>query len=581
MAGIEDLGNGDGYIYVVDPDKSTIIKPILNNPEGARDVKLDGVRAQSVALNRVASGTIQFDAPTGGGSITSIVISGIEQIDIGSPIAYVFGMSGQELATAVSVAINNHFAGSGLNYSSNSDGDVVNVIAPSEQGGNINGDSISVTATGNLTWTESNIEGGSNATEIYDQSIGYTFFLNADYDSSGCGGKLDASPDSLINAIEITNYIVPRSLTSAIDSQDVVISNGVVNFERKSVDTLICIDTESSAATDDLLTINTSGFAEGDKITFRGINSGRVTTFDSGAGNIELEGGVDFMTGGFERAITLQLKDNIWYEVSRTSQAIGGTSDYRDAGFGFFGIDEFNTQVISTNGTITYNGGSNDKYQEITGSDTLTGNSNYDLGTGINGDEFWLEYNASTILDGNNLIIFGITLSEEQALNGGYIFRAKYMEGDWRTYMTANENKGIAFPQYYTGEDFKDESIPVSKLESSLQKDFFTVPVSWETDELGIIKVPVPYNLTVTKISTAVAKTIGATDDATLVPKDNGGNVMNGGTTDIPPTTPLDNIYEKAITGNNVFLENQYIWLETLKSVPGGKGLVTIWYTRD
>ncbi len=106
MAGIDDLGNGFGYIYVVKPDKTTIVSALSNDEDGARDVKLEGVKAQSVALNRAATATFTVSAPTGAGSVTSLKINSREQIDIAVPIPYTGATTAPQLSALIVAAIN-------------------------------------------------------------------------------------------------------------------------------------------------------------------------------------------------------------------------------------------------------------------------------------------------------------------------------------------------------------------------------------------------------------------------------------------------------------------------------------------
>jgi hypothetical protein len=571
MAGIEDLGNGIGYIYTVLPDGTTIESPTRNTPDGARNIKVEGVQAQSTALNRKATGTITLGTPSGVGTITSIACAGFQQIDIAVPIAYTGATTATALAILVRDAINDFSTGSEkTTFTATSSGAVVTVIASALAGSSYNTLTSVVTSTGFLTYSATEISGGSAATELYDEAIGYRFFLNSDYDSGGCGGSsTPATPDSLLYAIEITNYIIPRSLTSAIDSQNVTIASDAISFTRESLETLIQVDTEAAAGTDDLSTISVVGFAEGDLLIVRGKDNTHIVTVKDGVDNIQLQGAVDFVTAETETALTLQLIGSIWYEVSRTTQTIGAMADFRTAGFGFFGVDEYNTAVVADASTITFDGGTDDKYQKLTGSTTLTGNQTYALGTGVNGDEFWLEYDADTTVAGNNLVIFGITLSDEQALGGGLMFRAKYMEGAWRSYVTPNVNAGMAVPFKVPTELYGADSVGVAAVKAELKTELIVVDVSFESNRLGDYKIKFPYACTVVEINAWATNTIEATDDADLNFKDNAaasmgtesftaGDTIGTGITTITPSS------------NNVFLINQIMTITSTKSTAGG-----------
>lgn len=573
---IGDLGIGYGYIYVTQPNGTSIVSALLNTPENARNIKVDGLKGTSTGLNRSASGSITIDTITGAGSITSIATAvGVEQIDTGSPIAYVGVMSPEELAVAIRTAMNLFNDGSGQDCSAVLNGATVETYLESAAGGGLNGSSLIISSSGNMTYTVEAFSGGSDASELYDQGIGYRFFLNADYSAGGCAGEGIATADSLTNSFEITDYIIPRSMNMAIPNESLSISGGVLTVERSSVETLVYLDTESAAASDDLENILATGFVAGDKITIRGTNSGRISTVKDGVGNIELEGGNDFLTADTETSITLQLKDSTWYEFSRTSQSIGSTSDYRTAGFGAFGIDTFNTAAVATTGTVTFNGGTASKLQKLTGTDTLTGNTTYALGTGVNGDKFILEYDAAVTEGAFALSIFGITLTTEQALNGGLIFEAEYKSGAWYPRVYPNLNGGSTYTWQADTPDIKSGSVTIDKVSNSIITDLVVVDVSFETDRLGDYKIKFPYACTVVEINSWATNTIEATDDADLNFKDSSlssmgsesftaGDTIGTGISTITPST------------NNTFAVDEIMTITSTKSTPGGDAKCSI-----
>lgn len=571
--GIYDLGRGQGYIYKVDVDGTTILTPSLNTPDNARKIKVTAVEAASVALNRGSYGTITVDTVTGVSSITDVRSPDSDMIDPLVPLAFTGATTTAQLATQIRDAINSWSPSLDI-YTATVADNVVTVYADPSAGDSRNGAVMTVgLSAGNATFTIEAFNNGSDASELYDTGIGFRFFLDADYDAGGCAGEGTATPDSLANAVEITNELIQRGLNSAIDVQIPTISSGAISFIRKSVDTLLYIETQAAAATDDLDTITASGFANGDKVTIRGNNSGRVTTVKDGTGNIELEGNVDFSTGELERALTLQLKDSVWYEVSRTSQSIGTTSDYRTAGFGFFGVDEFQTQAIASSGTITFNGGSDDKFQEITGSTTLVGTSAYDLGTATNGDEFWLSYDATTTLSGNNLTIFGITLTDEQALSGGLIFYARYVEGTWKSFVCPNLDPGLSNPY--------SKETKIADVEDTLKTETIIRRVSFESGEECDNQVKVGYPGTVTEVYFTVDKAIASANNGTITPKNNAGTAMTDGLITVTSSSALDTGFTSSPTGNNTFVAGDILKFTTAKTNKGGFGTLSIKVTKS
>ncbi len=571
--GIHDLGRGQGYIYKVDVDGTTILTPSLNTPDNARKIKVTAVEAASVALNRGAYGTITVDTVTGVSSITDVRSPDSDMIDPLVPLAFTGATTTAQLATQIRDAINSWSPSYDI-YTATVADNVVTVYADPSAGDSRNGAVMTVgLSAGNATFTIEAFNNGSDASELYDTGIGFRFFLDADYDAGGCAGEGTATPDSLANAVEITNELIQRGLNSAIDVQNPTISNGAISLTRKSLDTLIYIITEAAAGTDDLDTITASGFVNGDKMTIRGYSNSYITTIKDGTGTIELEGGVDFTTGEYERALTIQLKDSVWYEVSRTSQSIGTTSDYRTAGFGFFGADEFQTQAIASSGTITFNGGSDDKFQEITGSTTLIGTSSYNLGTAVDGDEFWLSYDASTTVSGNNLTIFGITLSDEQALNGGLIFYARYVEGTWKSFVCPNLDPGLSNPY--------SKETKIADVENTLKTETITRRVSFESGEECDNQVKVGYPGTVTEVYFTVDKAIASANNGTITPKNNAGTAMTDGLITVTASSALDTGFTSSPTGNNTFVAGDILKFTTAKTNNGGFGTLSIKVTKS
>ncbi len=79
------------------------------------------------------------------------------------------------------------------------------------------------------------------------------------------------------------------------------------------------VDTEASAATDDLDTIN--GGQNLQRLILTAANSARTVVVKSGTGNIRLDGGVDFSLDHNRDTIELILQYGFWVELSRSSNA--------------------------------------------------------------------------------------------------------------------------------------------------------------------------------------------------------------------------------------------------------------------
>ena len=111
--------------------------------------------------------------------------------------------------------------------------------------------------------------------------------------------------------------------------------------------------------------------------------------------------------------------------------------------------------------------------------------------------------------------------------------------------------------------------------------DVITLDVSFETGEVGDFKVKLPYACTVTEIYAYAYKAIAATDNGTIVPKDNGGTTMTGGTITFTASDARGTAYTSTPSANNAFTAGQLLTLTTAKATAGGKVLVSVKVTRN
>lgn len=111
--------------------------------------------------------------------------------------------------------------------------------------------------------------------------------------------------------------------------------------------------------------------------------------------------------------------------------------------------------------------------------------------------------------------------------------------------------------------------------------DVITLDVSFESGEVGDFKVKLPYACTVTEIYAYAYKVIAGTDAGTIVPKDNGGTTMTGGTITFAASDPRGTAYTSTPSANNTFTAGQLLTLTTAKTTAGGKVLVSVKVTRN
>jgi len=576
MEGINDLGNGNGWLYATNASDGTISSSIRNDADGARNIKVEGVKAQSTAMGRVATGSITIENVSGTGYISRVQVSGLNQMDPAFPIAFTPASTSSEIATAIVTAVNSFTATT--NYTAVAVGGVVTLTNASKSGSSVNGDWVRVSqddlillVTGStLEGSTVDVDGGSSGTDLYDASIGYRFYINADYTSG------TSTPSSLVDAIEITNYIIPKSLTSALDHQNISIVSDAVTFERKSSITAISLDTEVSAATDDLKTISTVGFADADRVLFSGVSPLKVVTILSNNGNIKLQGDTSFITGGLENAIELQLLQGIWYEVSRSTQNVGSITDFRAAGYGIFLREGAETQAVISGGAVSWNPGVNGISQTITGGSTLLSSLSYDALAGINGDEFIVKYDASVITNGFSLTIFGLALTDEQALNGGLVIKARYLDATgWYSTIVPNLDNSQANVFQAGSEFIKNGAITSEKLSTEVKTELLTFPVSWDAGRIGDYKIKIPYACRVIEINAYVTGTISNSNVANLDFKDGTLNSMGSGIfvagsligTGMTTITP---------TSNYEMNENDLLTVTSSKVTAGGNATVSV-----
>lgn len=571
---ISNLGNGLGYIYMTKPDGTTVVASYPNTPENSRSIKLKGVESASVASARRAVGSITFTSSAGAGDITAITINGNNQIS--ANIAFANPLVPTTTATDVRDAINSYLNAVG-NYTAIAIGAVVYLIADENIGSNDNGQTISITTTAGLTTTNTTVEGGSDTNSIYDTAYGYRFFINSNYDSSGCSGcGSSATAGDLTNAVEITDYIVNQGLQNSINKQAVTIASGGVTVSRKSAITTLIVDTEASAASDNLDNINPTGFADYDLLILHGANSGRVVTVTE-SGNVSLFSTNTFDSAGYENTLILQYVGGTFYEVSRSPQSVASVAAFRTASFPFVtATNAGKTDLTAADNTlVTLTVNSSKRYNIVTGTATLTtGDYNITFSTtgAIAGDTFIVEYNANLTHGAGVVVIGGKTLTENESLKGGLVLLGYYDGAAWQTSIYYDLNGGYQLATANIG----DSQVTVAKVESNLRYELVNLEGSFETGEVGDFKIKMPYPGTVSEIYSYATKAIAATDNGTITPKNNAGTTMTSGVITYTASDARGTAYTSTPTANNTFVAGDILTFTFAKTTAGGKATLTI-----
>lgn len=335
--GIQDIGNGLGYLYMVDVTGAIIQATQPNTVSGVQNMRQQGTSTAPIVANRPAVGKITVNSVASLGSITAISIYGINQID--SSIA-VTTSTASVVAGLIAARVNS-FAASPVNFTAQAVDNVVYLFSPANaQPGypNYNGAPITVTATSPTiqTTTEPTSNGSTEFSNSYDSVFGFRFYIDADYGPTGIPGSVPATPTSLLYALEITEYFTVRGMQSGIVSvNNTIASDRVIGLNRSCAFTQIIVDTQASAATDVIAFIQTEGFVEGDEIRLRNTSPSRipvvedatVSTSPIATKNIYLINQSPFSITGY-LSINLQLRNDptlgfVWIETGRSEVAQG------------------------------------------------------------------------------------------------------------------------------------------------------------------------------------------------------------------------------------------------------------------
>jgi hypothetical protein len=579
MSALQYIGNGDGYIYitknVATPTDQDIITTVNNDCQSLRDIVYpEALASASLYANKSATSTVSVTAVAGVGNITAVTINGVNQIASNISVS---GLSEAQVATAISDAING-YTPSGPDYKAVAIGETVSILAEQASGSDVNGLTVTVSNDdpGNIDVSATDLSGGANSNDLIDEGCGRKFFINPDFDTDGCAGKGSANQGDLTNSVEISEDIIFQGLQGSIKDETITASSGQVVPNRVSAIQNLFIAAEVGFI-DDIETISTEGFSDNDVLYTR-VDKDSTITYKS-TGNITLEGGNDFIATDTDVLVLVKSGSN-WLEVSRSEARLGDTADYRAAGFAF-PIEGSTTSALPTAGGFNIETNSSTVIQRYTGNVTLTGNLSITFApTGNDGDEVWVFMDGTVDKNGNSFTVNGEQLSDKEALTGGWVCRAKFNGVTWDSFITYRLGENTTW-KLDVNARIENEAIQLSKLDSSIKTELITIPVSLETNELGEVKFVIPYKCTVTSITAYVTKLIEATEDASILPKNNASLVMTDGTLTMIAGSAIGTGLTVTPTANNVFTSGDIMTLEGIKTTPGGKVLASITVVRS
>lgn len=394
-------GTGLGKIYLTTANDN-IISSLPNNKIGKEEADKWILASAPVIGETLAVATITYTDFSG--TVTDIKINGVTIFDTSSAIS---GASLTALATTTATAINAYT--STPNYTAQVSGTTVYIFIESGFGSSLNGSTVALTTTGTLDYFSTDLDGGTSAQDVVDAQTGIKIWLN---DSPS------AQDGTLVGATDISQFVVRKPYNAPLDIRDYVISSGSINVSRKGSLTQITVDTEGATASDDLTDIIAVGFSDGDTLVLRGLNASRLVSVLE-TGNINLANNATFVSGDKEYVLALQYIGGDFWEISRSPSLPITVSAFRSANFPQEALGTKTIALTAGGGTINLTPGVDEKYIRIYGSPvTLTSSWTIQgAGTPKEGDTFIVYLDQEITLDGNTLTIFGVSITETQAVS--------------------------------------------------------------------------------------------------------------------------------------------------------------------
>jgi len=215
------------------------------------------------------------------------------------------------------------------------------------------------------------------------------------------------------------------------------------------------------------------------------------------------------------------------------------------------------------------------RFYIVKGTATLT--SNWTIqpsGTAVEGMVYEFKYEADINLNGNTITLFG-TAIPETLVDKTHQITAYYDGSDWQVNFALNVDENGSLPKEI-----------ISEYNAADKQEMITIPISFETGYLVKHKVFFPFtgNYSIDSFTVSVVKTIEASDDALLkFYEDDATTAMTiaRGTYNIAAgATSTTDVGGDIFTSNTNQGEPAYIYIETVKSTPGGTALLYLKITK-
>lgn len=524
------FGNNLGLLYITKNDGTTFINTgTTNSANGVQTIKEHALTRSAVPYAIGAVGSYQFTVIGGADTIINLTINGIDQFDVLSPVAVVLGdLTGA--ASDLADAINAYTAASGANYSAYAIGGTCYFQAPPSYGSSVNGDVVLLVQTiGNITGTATNIAGGSDGGEVYSGINGARYWMYA---------NAAAVVGNLGSAVEITEYVVKRGTEAQVPSQaQTIASSSVTGLTRYAA--ISVLDLGAGGAVN--LDVITGEPALNDILILKNTSAFTITVRDQSlsSGNIILSPTSFAMVNDNYIISLMYINDPtdglVWKEIWRVPLTVAANS-----------ITQTELALLSV------------------GTPELI-----DLSVTA------AKIAANTITQGE-MAALSIGTPELIAASVTQAKLALLSVGTPQLILLSVDSTILAANSVITAK-ILDDNVTIPKMEDDANRFMFHCPLSFElATEVGQMKVELPVACTVEKISGSVIKLIEATDDATMIPKNNAGVVMTAGQIDFTAAAPIGNVFTSTPTGNNTFLANEIMIFETSKITYGGIAWCTV-----
>ncbi len=405
MAAISSLGNGVGYLYITDSN-NTILSTYDNTAINVRPFLSDALVSSPLSGEVLSSSTLLIASSSDpSATITSVVINGVT-ITSGTST----GATAPILIANAVTNINNYISTPDYTAYAVTGGMVVQALAGT--GSTPNGYVTAVNGA-NLVKTTPVMSGGATTSGVYSTAAnGHRYYIYAD---------AAAVVGNISGATEVSSLVIARSSLAGQVVSSATIATGVISPIRSAQTQQYIVDTQAAAASDDLDTISTSGFVNGDILEIRGASAARIVTVKDDTGNIKLANNVDFLTGDSTYSIFVQYVSTLdkWVEIFRTPGLDFSTASIRLQSIPWPTPGVEVTTLTDGGGTINLVAGTDKGVQFFDGSPTLVGGWVIQgSGSPIDGDTFHIIYRTTANVNGQTVTIFGATLTDTQATSG-------------------------------------------------------------------------------------------------------------------------------------------------------------------